>query len=162
MRLINPTQNLFHMDEAATRKQENELKKQDKNNCLTSRGGYYHNHGVTQFKESSFLKSTFLALETYLEIQEPGAIAFEIRQFPEPLEIGKTTGTVPMYDSAVRIECVCIIQFCFQLLLTMNTQIGSKSTFQGRHKKGHLKLSHIARKSQNSHLTLKAEAQHMN
>jgi len=110
---INKAEAMFGMNEVKREKQEKEVDKKDTLGCRKKDGpkGYYGNRGAEYFKEASFLKSTnILGVETYLEITKPGAVAFEIREFPPPLELGKWTEWTKVHVSRLPQEGEFVIK----------------------------------------------------
>merc|ERR1719204_582369 len=80
-------------------KQLSELKRADQSNCYEKAGGFYKGFGNAQFRQSGYFKSTAFKIEQKLKVDKPGAVAFEIRAFPEPLKVGEWTKYIKIHVS---------------------------------------------------------------
>ena len=81
-------------------KQLEKLKKIDINSCYENTKLFYRSTEAKNdyFKENIYYHYAGVS-DIYLKVQEPGAVGFEIREFPAPLKIGETTDWIIIHVS---------------------------------------------------------------
>eukprot|EP01083_Nonionella_stella_P018631 51847_1 len=85
--------------EVTTNKQVAKLSEKDIYKCYEHKDGFYAASSAKFPQQRSLLKYSSNPFSVKLEVEKPGAVSFEIREFPAPLKIGETTEWITVHVS---------------------------------------------------------------